>query len=306
LGGILFGGERWLAARPKPVASLVRPDIVITAARIGRLVEEFRRESGRPPTRQERDALVDQEIDDELLYQEARVLGLDRNDKSVRARLIDKMRSVSDDRSLDDEALLRAAHAAGLDDDLVVKRIIRENLRILLRASSDSTPPTDTELEAYLAQHRDEYTSPETVSFEQVFLSTREHGDRLASDAASLRSKLVMTHVSPEQARELSDPFPLGLSLPPRPRAALARQFGGPFADAVDACAIGDWSAPIPSPFGLHLVWVRERMPASVPPLTELRTKLTIAIAEDRAHERLRAALARLRALYTIHVPEAS
>jgi parvulin-like peptidyl-prolyl isomerase len=304
LGAVLFGGERLLAARAKGAPAVVRPEIVITAARIHQLEEDFRRQTGKSPTKEEHDALVRQEVDDQVLYQEARVLGLDRTDKSVRARLIDKMRSVSDDPSLDDEALLRAARAAGLDDDLVIKRILRENLRILLRSSPDGTPPSDVELEAYLARHRDEYMAPETVGFDHVFLSARAHGDGLERDALSLRARLVRARISPDGARELSDPFPLGLSVPARPRAVVARQFGSQFADAVDALAGGEWSSPVVSPFGMHLVWVRERTKPAVPPLNALRTKLAIAVLDERSTSHLRDALERLRALYTISVLE--
>lgn len=305
LGLVLFGAERRLAARTNDApAAVVRPEIVITAARIHQLEEDFRRETGQPPTAEQRAALVQLEVDDELLYQEARVLGLDRTDKSVRARLVDKMRSVSDDPSLTDEELLRAARASGLDDDLVIKRILRENVRVLLRSTPDKTPPTDAELEAYLAKHRDEYMTPETVSFDHVFSSAREHGDRVESDAAALRAKLVREHLTPERARELSDPFPLGLSLPARPRAVVARQLGARFADAVDVLPSGEWSAPIASPYGVHLVWVRERTQAALPPLAALRTKLAIAVLDERASSQLREALDRLRALYTIHVTE--
>lgn len=305
LGALLFAGDRLRAARTgeTPVGPpRERAPIVLGVERVRALVDDFVRETGAQPTSDQKKALVDQAIDDELLYREALVLGLDRNDKSVRARLVDKMRAVSEGPSRDEETLYREALAAGLDDDVVIKRILRENMRILLRRDPGEAAPTDEELSAYLSAHEAEYRQPETVSFDHVFLSARRHGSRLASDAASLRARLVRERVEPANASSLSDPFPLGLSVPARPESAVARQFGPGIADVARSGRTGMWSPPVASPYGLHLVWVRDRTAATVPPLSVLRQKLMVGFADDRASVRLRRALDRLRALYTVRV----
>ena len=69
-----------------------RPDrIVVGEARVASLAATFQRTWLRPPTRAELDALIQDFVDEEILYREALELGLDRNDLVVRRRLRQKM-----------------------------------------------------------------------------------------------------------------------------------------------------------------------------------------------------------------------
>jgi hypothetical protein len=86
-------------------------EVVVTRARQEQLFAQFERERGRPPTPQERTAIVDRWVDGELLYREAIALGLDRDDPVIRRRLRQKMEFVGTNLDLPDEpddATLRA------------------------------------------------------------------------------------------------------------------------------------------------------------------------------------------------------
>src|SRR5438132_13989200 len=80
--------------RPGPPLSVAAP--LLTPDRLAQLRADFTRQGGLPPTPSEEQALAAQAIDDEILYREALVRGLDRNDRSVRYRLAEKMRFLAD------------------------------------------------------------------------------------------------------------------------------------------------------------------------------------------------------------------
>lgn len=85
--------------------------IVVTRAQQEQLFVEFERERGRPPTDEERAAIVDRWIDGELLFREAIALGLDQGDPLIRRRVLQKMEFVGTNLDLPeepDEATLRA------------------------------------------------------------------------------------------------------------------------------------------------------------------------------------------------------
>jgi hypothetical protein len=71
--------------------------IVLTLDQLSRLVTLFQSQWRREPTAQELDALVDDEVREEILYREALALGLDRNDEIVRRRMAQKMQFLAED-----------------------------------------------------------------------------------------------------------------------------------------------------------------------------------------------------------------
>ena len=297
-GSLLFAAGRW---RSRP-AAVMREPIVISAARVAALESEYVQRWGRRPSAAELDATVQQAIEDEVLYREARLLRLDAGDSGVRARLVQKMRAVSSDPSLDDEALRASAVALGLDDDLVIRRILREKVRVLLQRGPRDEPPTDSELLAYLEQHRDRFLRPALVSFQHVFLSPTAHGRKLERDAAALLRTLRSRPLSPGDIARLSDPFALGLSFHAVDRAKIARFLGDDVASAVERLPVGTWSDAIRSPFGVHLVRVEERIPERMPSLEAVRQQIQRAVLQARAARRLRDGLDHLRALYLVRV----
>ncbi|MCU1280857.1 MAG: parvulin-like peptidyl-prolyl isomerase, partial [bacterium] len=172
LGAALFAIARmWPARDAAPSALSLRQPIAIDAARIRALTDAYRRDVGAPPTPAQLEGLVRDAVDDELLYREARLLGLDVGDRRIALRLAQKMRALSDDPQLDDAALERAARALGLDDDVVVRRLLQDKLRRRLAVDGSAPPPSDDELQAYLERHRAQYLAPATLSFTHVFLS---------------------------------------------------------------------------------------------------------------------------------------
>jgi len=337
LGGLLFGAEHiWHAARrdsgppaavPTPAAEprQVREDlerwgypaaraereaearrerrpVVISAQRLAQIQEAFVQESGAPPSPAQLEGLVQQAVDEELLEREARWLALDLGDRGVRQRLVTKMRAVSRDPSLGEAELYRQALDLGLDDDVAVRQHLRQKMRLLLQEDPADQPPTDKELAACLERHRERFLQPTAVDFTHVFVRAAVDPDSLDERAAAVEKRLREGPLSPEEGAGLSAPFPLAARQEGRSRSDIARHFGDEFAAAVLALPPATWSAPIASPFGLHLVWVHARHAEQTPPLDSVRGQLVQILAEERATARLAAGLDRLRRLYTIRI----
>ena len=203
------------------------------------------------PTPEQLTALINQAIDDELLYREARVLALDFEDGSVRRRLVEKMRAVSDHSSRSEEICDREARALGLDDDVVIRRLLIAKMRLFLQQDLHGTPLAEKDLQNFLDEHRERFVQPPAVTFSQVFLSTATHRDHPEKDAQAFLAKLLARPPSAEIVAELSDPFPLGLEFPAYSRSRIASRFGKGFADQVFHCRNGTWSGPIASPYVL-------------------------------------------------------
>jgi len=300
IGATLFAAsELWSPSEPERPA-VQREPIVITAEQISVMEEDFLQRWGRVATPQQLSALITQTLEEEMLYREARVLALDFQDGSVDRRLVEKMRVVSDRPGRSPDELIREARALGLDDDIVIRRLLIEKMRILLARDPSAPALTDADLEDYLHRHRERFLQPAELTFSHIFLDRNVHGADL-ENAARVTFNRVHT-MSPANAIALSDPFLLGQRFQAHSRPRITARFGGAFAELIFALEPGVWSAPIASPYGLHLVRVEEKREPRLPELAAVRIQLLEAVGSERATQRLAQGLARLRERYEIRV----
>jgi hypothetical protein len=228
------------------------------------------------------------------------VLALDFQDGSVRRRLVEKMRAVSDRPGRPPDELVREARALGLDDDIVIRRLLSEKMRILLAQDPLAPALNDADLLDYLERHRERFLQPAELTFSQIFLDEGVQGADLEDAAwATLKKARALT---PDEAMALSAPFLLGLRFRAYSHSRLSARFGRAFAEQVFALEPGVWSDPIASPYGLHLILVEEKRDPRLPELATVRPQLIEAVATERARQRLAQGLARLRQRYVIRV----
>jgi PPIC-type PPIASE domain len=222
-------------------------EIVISKARVDALAENFASVWMRPPTATELKGLVDDYIAEEIYYREAIAMGLDQ-------------------------------------DDTVIRRRLRQKLEFISEGAAEATEPSEAELQAYLDQHADKFALPAMLTFQQVYLSSDRRGKNVRADAEKLLAELRAGR-GPADPREAGDPT----LLPPEMAAAspqdIANTFGEEFAAQIEEAPVGQWSGPIESGFGLHVVKVDERTAGKTPTLAEIRP---IVLREWQSEERRR------------------
>jgi PPIC-type PPIASE domain len=213
------------------------PDrVVVTEAKIANLAELFERTWRRPPTRAELDGLIADHIKEEILYREALALGLDADDAVIRRRLRQKMEFISEDVAAQAE-------------------------------------PTEDELQTFLAEHRDRFRTPPRISFAQVYLSPDRRGQDTERDAERLLASLSTGEAD---AADAGDPFLMEHEFRNLAPYDVERLFGRPFAERLAELPVGSWSGPVESPYGLHLIMVRERTEGGLPELDEVRDAVAL------------------------------
>jgi hypothetical protein len=293
------------AATSAPATMGARAPIVITAARIAEIREDYERTLA-PPTPDELKALVARAADEEMLYREALLLGLDRGDGAVKWRIIEKMHFLYGETA-DSEAAYRRGMALGLaQDDNVVRNALVTKMRLLTKAASRSEEPTgaalDRELEAYMVAHGDTFRRRDELTVTHVFLNAAAHGPALQSDAQAMLHRLRSERTTPEAATRLGDPYIAGSTFRAISRSGLVKMFGDDFAATVAALPPDQWSEPVRSPYGLHLVWVSGRTAAALPPLEAVRARVLRAYRSDRRDQYMARMMDQLRAAYVVHV----
>lgn len=207
--------------------------IVITQGQLASMWDSFTNTRQREPTAEEWQGLIRQRVREEVFYREALALGLDKDDLIIRRRLQQKMQFISDD---------------------VAAR----------------PQPTEVELTVYLQAHPDSFRVDPRFTFRQVFLDPDKEGKSLAHDSAQLLARL---NEKGDQAdiSTLGDAVMLNHQYDALPASEIARLFGDKFAKTLDGLPLGQWQGPIESAYGVHLVFVSQKLPGRVPALAEVR-----------------------------------
>lgn len=181
----------------------------------------------RPPSEDELLGLVDEAVRDEILYREALKLGMDQDDAVVRNRLVQKMQFLH-------------------DQDLV--------------------QPSQAQLEAWLEEQPNKYTTPAQYSFEQEYLGEPEQFD------GSMNAEQIEQAVAnkPSQLLGVANRFEMS------EHSDIERQFGGEFAQAISGLSTDVWHAPVYSGFGAHAVRITKIKPSQQADLTRLSVRKSV------------------------------
>lgn len=252
IGLVLAGGLRLL--RP-----FSRQCISVSKATLDGLSADFARRSGRPPTSAERELLVSDYIDGEVLFREA-----------------------------------EARHLG--DGDIIIRRRLVQKMEFVVEGLGKSPEPQPAELKSYFAAHKQRYLLPARVSLRHVFISRDRHKDDASAVAKTLLSRLRAEN----NFAGLGDPFLRGAEFENASQSELLAIFGPDFAAAALALPISVWSEPIPSSYGLHLIFVSARQAEAEPALSAVFTRVRQDFVYDRKKILRQKTLERLRRGYDI------
>jgi hypothetical protein len=247
------------------------------------------------------DALVDQEV----LYQYALRLRMHEQPVAQRrlAQIASFVASNPDEARPESEV---AAHAVELglhQSDLVVRRILTDGARRLIRAVVLTRQPNPTMVEEYLAANPELFRRPSRTRITHVAVNGFKWPDAGHARATALLDRLRRDAIAPEAAPSVGDEPFVPSTLPLLTGKDVQTRFGVKFAEAIQTAPATTWSGPFPSRFGYHLVWVHERTAAYVPPLAEIRSQVEQRFLHKVADEWLALRLQQLRAEFEIVVP---
>ncbi len=265
------------------------------------MVSQYEATSGTVATDDVRAELIQRFAEEEILCREAQRWGLTENNQAIDLRLRQKMAFVSDEEHSDEE-LERQAKALGMDsDDAVIRNMLVHNMRLLLSTKGEQEP-TDAEVEAYYERERSRFARPARITGWHVFFSKDLRHSSAMAAARAAKAELDAEALELQQAVGLGDVSPAGAQFEGKLARQLASRFGGEFAKTAESLPEGQWSGPIETPFGAHLLLVQERTQPHTPPLAEIRARVTAVYKSSQRQERLATAMEELRARYDVVV----
>ena len=210
------------------------PEIIVTEADVAHQAARWKKMRGRSPTPAELKSAVDSYVRNEILYREALSRGMDREDPRVRMALIQKMEMM----------------AAG---------------------KADTQSVSEEDLIAFYALRKDQYKIPAKLSLKQIFFKQQ--------NGAEEQAKALLVQISKQDPPEtelskLGDATMLEQVLAEVSATEVEAKFGAEFTAEVLSLPAEQWSGPVRSGYGLHLVKVFDRQAGTTPELAAVRDKV--------------------------------
>ena len=264
IGGVMFAIYAYFERGPATAET--SKEIRLTPDDVLAMGTYFQAQWRRMPTPEEFGLLVENKIQEEVLYREAVAMGLDKDDIIVKRRMAQKMQFLAED--------VAAAHE-----------------------------PDRAELEAWYAKNADKFALPGRINFRQIYFSPDRRGEHTHEDAVKALAKLAGQPVDSKLAASFSDPFMLQEYYGDRSSNQLAKEFGPVFAQAIFRTKVGAWQGPIESGFGWHLVFVDSFVPGRAPAFAEVEPEVKTAWLGAQKEQAWRKAYETMRAKYTVLLP---
>lgn len=178
-----------------------------------------------------------------------------------------------------EEVLFRESKSLGLDrDDYVIKRRLIQKLEFITQGFIDSATQVErADVEAHFASHQADYFIESYTTFTHVYFSVEKHGKAQAEKLAlEMHTQLDQNQVAFADAIQFGDRFLYHTNYVERTPDYIASHFGPSMAKSVFDIetdiekANTSWQGPFESPYGYHLVLVADSQAGRVPDLDEV------------------------------------
>lgn len=202
-----------------------------------------------------------------------------------------------------EEVLCREALALGLDrDDTIVRQRLAQKMEFLTDDLVAAVGPDDAGVREFFEKHATRYAKPAQVSFRHVYFSSEKRGEK--SEAATHEALAMLAKGASEDT--LGDAFLHGFGFAERETQEITALFGAEFTAQLGTLRVSEWSGPIASSYGLHLVRVDARGAMQPARFDTVRAKVAEDFNEARRHTVNREVFEKLRARYQVSVDEAA
>lgn len=264
IGVALFAVDHYV--QPARGAAPSSKQIQLSLDDLAQLVLIFQSQWRREPRPEEFNQLVENRVQEEILYREALAMGLDK-------------------------------------DDTIVKRRMAQKLQFLAEDVAAAREPKTAELKSWFEKNSAKFAEPSRVSFRHLYFSPDRRGQRAREDAAKALAKLAGQPQHAKLAASLTDPFMFQDYYRYRASEFLGKEFGPKFAQAVAKLPPGSWQGPIESGLGWHLVFVDTVIPGRVPAFEEVERDVKSAWLSEQKVQAWQKAYKEMRAKYTVLLP---
>ena len=243
--------------------------INISSGEIEALSDQWSRLWNRPPTEAELAGILRKHVRTQILYREAKAMGLDAQ-------------------------------------DTVIERRLAQKVELLSRSLVVPAEPSDEVLANWYSENTDRFRTADTYTLSQVFFDPDKRDDATLDDAQAALELLEGQASVPRDLSEYGDNSMLKNYYAGRSELDVRKTFGGGFTEKVIALSPGQWHGPILSGFGTHLVYLHGVTRQQAPALADIKSQVRDAWMEEQIETLSARFLDELVSRYEVVVEETS
>ena len=230
-------------------------EIYISDQEIISLVTAWKSQVGRNPNDDEIARIINNLVEEEILYREALKLGLDRDDRIIKRRLAQKIS--------------------------------------FLKQESIPDSPSNNDLIKYFNENNDKYFIDSKYTFSHYFFSNENNSFERSSKAYTD----LLNNISIN-----SDPFFLGKNFVDVSERKIKSEFGEGFSSNLINVELNKWIGPLESPFGHHIIYVRNYTEGYLPNITSVLKQVEVDFLQTQRDEAIKNYLNQIRSNYKIYI----
>ena len=208
--------------------------IYISDSEINNLLTVWENQTGRAPNADEINMIIDNLVEEEILYKESLKLGLDKNDKIIKRRLIQKLEFFKEGEFI-------------------------ENLN-------------EKDLINFYEENLDLYKRGKRYSFQHIFFSNSENNDKKINlILLELEKNPPIRSISGIFLNSYGDPFIHGDSFVEKNSMEIDADFGKGFSNNFIGIKRNKWYGPFESIYGDHLIYILHFQPEEILPYEKVK-----------------------------------
>ena len=201
-----------------------------------------------------------------------------------------------------EEILQREALAMGMDEkDMIIKRRLVQKLTFVFEDLAETMEPTDDELKNYMQENQEKYRIPEMMSFTHIYFDP-DKSKEVVNEAKTVLDRLKSAESPSEKILSLGDVIMMDASFRKKSPDEVARIFGKEFTDELFSASKLGWQGPIISTYGLHIVFIEERIASQMPAFDNIREDVKIDFVYERKKQVIDNAYNTAKSRYTVLV----
>jgi hypothetical protein len=239
--------------------------IQITKSEVEAMINKWMAQMKRPPAKEEIDIFLEDYVQREILFREAKAMGLDKNDMVVKNRMLQKIDF--------------------LTNDLLV-----------------TTSPTDAEALKYFNDNLEKYTIPGKIDFIHIFFNLDKRSiDEAKQTALGIKNDLNNSSTVPNNYFEKGDLFILPYEFQNLSNDDVSNKFGhSELSEEIFSIEEKKWSGPFVSSYGMHLVYISNKKSSTTLQFEDVKSDIEDELIKINRREAKKRLISELKKKYII------
>ncbi len=177
---------------------------------------------------------------------------------------------------IQEEALYREAKKLGLEQgDFIIRQRMVQKFDYMAEAAIAFPTPSVEKLKAFYSENLADFSAPARASFTHLFFKTDKTSNQ--GERAIVALAKIKAITTSEALQQYGDPFAYQQTYTHRTKAQISEFFGAGFADLImkNGTNLQEWIGPVSSPHGLHLLYITQKHDAYIEPFETVKDVIT-------------------------------